>query len=441
MGRHARFLISIMALATIMVVLSPGATAQSPQVTQLKLEGVINVFTADYISSGLDRAAHDGASAVVITMDTPGGLDTAMRRIIQSILASPLPVVVYVSPGGARAASAGLYISQAAEIVAMAPGTNIGSAHPVFFDSSGNLAATDPNSQQAIEEAKVLNDSVAYIQGLANLHHRNADWDSDAVRHSVNVTAEVAVNLHVADVVSRDLPTLLNTIDGRTVDKHGSSLTLHTAGAEVVVHEMGFVPRILHDLADPSISFFILLLAVVAIGFEVTHPGAILPGVVGVLLGIVALVSVETLPVSYAGVGLMAFAVLLFAIDTQAPSHGVLTLGGVISLLVGSYLFLDAGSPNVDVNLGLVVIPPLLIGVVMAFLVSKAAAARRRPVTTGVQSMVGTEGEARESFGPEGGMILVDGALWQAHSSQPVQSGARVKIRRVDGLHLEVDPV
>src|SRR3979490_2521327 len=286
MARLARALISILALATAMAATAPSASAQAPQGAQLKLEGVINVFTADYISSGLDRAVRDGDNAVVITMDTPGGLDTAMRRIIKAILACPLPVGVYAGPSGGGAASAGLYISQAADVLAMAPGTNIGSAHPVFFDSSGNLTATDPNSQQAIEEAKVLNDSGAHIEGRANLHRRNASWASDAVRHSVNVTAEEAVSLHVADLLSHDLPSLLRTIDGQSMPKTGGPVTFHTAGAGVAVEEMGIVPRILHDLADPSIAFLILLIAVVAIGYEVTHPGAVIPGVVGVLLGV-----------------------------------------------------------------------------------------------------------------------------------------------------------
>ena len=414
-----------------------GAAAAQPRIHQLRIEGVINVFSADYIAGGISRAESENADAVLITMDTPGGVDTAMRKIIQAILNTRLPVLLYVSPQGARAASAGLFISQAADVVAMAPGTNIGSAHPVLIDATG---ATGNNPTPSIEDQKVLNDSVAYVQSLAALHHRNADWAADAVRNSANVTADQAVGLHVADMVSSDIPTLLRQVDGRQVDKGGQTTTLHTAEAALTDDRMGLGAALLHIIADPQVALLLLLVAVLAIGFEVIHPGAVIPGVVGTLAGILALVALETLPVSWAGIALLAFAGLLFAIDVRAPSHGVLTGGGVISLAVGSFLVLDAAGPFLTPNLPLAIIPPLLVGAVLAFFVSRAVAARRLPVQTGSERLVGSEGEAHEDLGPNGGWVMVDGALWQAEPTAPISKGSRVRVRAVNGLHLEVEP-
>jgi membrane-bound serine protease (ClpP class) len=412
------------------------AGAAQPRVTVLRIDGVINVFTADYIQGALDNARADGTDLVVIGMDTPGGIDSAMRKIIQGILASPLPVAVYVGPSGARAASAGLYISQAADIIAMAPGTNIGSAHPVFLNAGTGQAqgATD------VEGQKVLNDSVAYIQGLATLHHRNVDWATDAVKNSVNVPAEKAVELHVADRISPDLPSLLRDVDGQTISKHGADLTVHSAGALVDQREMGYFQGLLHALADPQIAYLFMLLSILAIGFEVTHPGAILPGVVGVIAGAMALVAFESLPVNYAGIALVAFALVLFAADVHSPSHGVLTTGGILSLALGSFLILDAGAPFLEPNLWLAILPPIVVGGILAFLVSRAVAARRRPQVTGSSTLIGAEGEAREDLGPDGGLVMVDGALWQANAAVAVARGTRVIVRSVEGLRLSVDP-
>lgn len=434
--RVARLILAFsLGLAWLGMSAAPARAAQ-PKVTMLRIDGVINVFTADYVVGALDGARADGADLVVIGMDTPGGIDTSMRKIIQGILSSPLPVVVYVGPSGARAASAGLYISQAADITAMAPGTNIGSAHPVFLNSGTGQAqgATD------VEGQKVLNDSVAYIQGLATLHHRNVDWATDAVKNSVNVPAEKAVELHVADRISPDLSTLLRDIDGQTVSKHGAELTIHSAGALVDQREMGYFQGLLHALADPQIAYLLMLLAILAIGFEVTHPGAILPGVVGVIAGAMALVAFESLPVNYAGIALVGFALALFAADVHSPTHGVLTTGGILSLALGSFLILDAGAPFLEPNLWLAVLPPVAVGLILAFLVSRAVAVRRRPQAVGSATLLGARGEAREDLGPGGGLVMVDGALWQASARVAVSRGTAVRVLAVDGLHLRVEP-
>ena len=427
-------------LGLLLAVLGAGtatpAHAAQGHVTVLRIDGVINVFTADYISGGLDAARNDGAELVVIGMDTPGGLDTSMRQIIQAILASPVPVAVYVGPSGARAASAGLYISQAADILAMAPGTNIGSAHPVFIGAGGTV-----QTAPSVEEQKVLNDSVALIQGLAALHHRNVDWAVDAVKNSVNVTADKAVEMKVADRLEPDLVALLRDVDGQGIEKQGRARLLHTASALVDQRAMAFWQGLLHALGDPEVAYLFMLLAILGISFEVTHPGAVLPGVVGVIAGAIALVAFGTLPVNLAGVALVLFALVLFAADVHAPTHGVLTTGGVVALALGSFLILDAGAPFLEPNLWLAIGPPVVVGLLLAFLISRAVAVRARPPATGPASMLGTEGEAREDLGTEGGLVMVDGALWQARAAVPVRRGDRVRVRQVEGLHLTVEPV
>ena len=427
-------LLATFGAAFVLASAQPARAAQA-RVTVLRIDGVINVFSADYISGALDAAKQGGSDLVVIGMDTPGGLDTSMRQIIQSILASPVPVAVYVGPSGARAASAGLYITQAADIVAMAPGTNIGSAHPVFIGVSGNV-----QNAPSVEDQKVLNDSVAFIQGLATLHHRNVDWATDAVKNSVNVTATRAVELGVADRVEPDLAALLRAVDGQQVEKHGHSTTLHTAGALVEQRSMTFWQGLLHALADPQVAYLFLLLAILAIGFEITHPGAVLPGVVGVIAAAIALVAFGSLPVNLAGVALVLFALALFAADVRAPTHGVLTTGGVVSLALGSFLILDAGAPFLEPNIALAIGPPVVVGLMLAFLISRAVAVRHRPPASGTATMVGLEGEAREDLGHDGGLVMIEGALWQATAAVPVERGDRVVVTAIDGLRVRVEP-
>jgi len=439
-GARGHRLVRLLLLATLLAagMLAMGSPARAAQarVSVLRIDGIINVFTADYIGGALDAARNNGTDLVVIGMDTPGGLDTSMRQIIQAILASPVPVAVYVGPSGARAASAGLYITQAADIVAMAPGTNIGSAHPVFIGVSGSV-----QTAPSVEDQKVLNDSVAFIQGLAALHHRNVDWATDAVKNSVNVPAEKAVELRVADRLEPDLAALLRDVDGQAIQKQGHSTTLHTAAALLDQRSMTFWQGLLHSLADPQVAYLFMLLAILAIGFEITHPGAVLPGVVGVIAGAIALVAFGSLPVNLAGVALVLFALVLFGADVRAPTHGVLTTGGVVSLALGSFLILDAGAPFLEPNIALAIGPPLVVGLMLAFLISRAVAVRHRPPTSGTTAMVGIEGEAREDLGPEGGLVMVDGALWQASAAVPVHRGARVRVRTVEGLRLTVEPV
>jgi membrane-bound serine protease (ClpP class) len=436
-------------LATVMLAaLLPGiqARAAEPHVLVATLNGVINPITDNYISTAVDKAVQGRDTALIIAMDTPGGLDTSMRDIIKKMLGAPLPVVVFVSPSGARAASAGMYITEAADLSVMAPGTNIGSAHPVSIggtnpapsaspSASGQSAATD------IESQKIENDAAAYARALATLHHHNADWVEKAVRQSINAPADDAVKLGVVDFESRDLDTLLQDLDGRQVVKNGQTYTLQTAHAAVDRYDLSGFDQFLQAVADPNLVYLLFLLAIIGIGFWVTHPGLIVPGVVGVIAGILAALSLFNLPINIAGVILILLAILLFVVDLKAVTHGVLTTGGIIAMTLGGLLLIDTGFLSEAVNLPLLLLTVLVIAGIFVFILQKVIAARRQPYATGEESMVGTVGTVREPFEPTG-MVFVNGALWQATSpAGAIPVGTPVRVVKVDGLHLEVEPV
>jgi membrane-bound serine protease (ClpP class) len=425
------------------------ARAAGPHVLVATLKGVINPITDSYISKAVDRAAAGGASTLIIQMDTPGGLDTSMRAIIKKILAAPMPIVVFVSPSGARAASAGLYITEAADIAVMAPGTNIGSAHPVSIGGS-NPAASPAASPSAsggtstvpdIESQKIENDAAAYIRALATLHHRNADWAEKAVRQSINAPADDAVTLGVVDFESRDLDTLLQDLDGRVVDKGGHTYTLQTARAGIERYDMSGFDQFLQAVADPNLVYLLFLLAIIGIGFWVTHPGMFLPGVIGVIAGVLAALSLFDLPINIAGVLLILIAVVLFVIDLKAVTHGVLTTGGIVAMTLGGLLLINTSFLAEGVNIPLLIITVLVIAGIFLFILRKLVEARRRPYEAGEESMIGSLGTVREPLNPSG-MVFTNGALWQATSTGGlVEPGTQVRVVAVDGLRLRVEPV
>lgn len=423
------------------------ARAAEPHVLVANLTGVINPITDNYISTAVDKAVSGQANALIITMDTPGGLDTSMRDIIKKILAAPLPVVIFVSPSGARAASAGLYITEAADIAVMAPGTNIGSAHPVSLGGSNPAAspAASPGASGAsstapdIESQKIENDAAAYIRALATLHHRNADWAEKAVRQSINAPADDAVKLGVVDFESRDLDTLLQDLDGRQAAKGGHTYTLQTARAGIQRFDMSGFDKFLQALADPNLVYLLFLLAIIGIGFWVTHPGMFLPGVIGVIAGVLAAVSLYDLPINIAGVLLILIAVVLFVIDLKAVTHGVLTTGGIVAMTLGGLLLVNTSFLAEGVNIPLLIVTVLVIAGIFLFILRKLIDARRRPYAAGEESMIGTLGSVREPLNPSG-MVFVSGALWQATStSGPLDAGTQVRVVGVDGLRLRVE--
>jgi membrane-bound serine protease (ClpP class) len=414
----------------LLAALPTAARADSPVIVRAGVDGDINTVTSSYVSSAVGRAQRDGAQLLVLEMNTPGGVSSSMDEIVTLLLNSTVPVVVYVSPAGARADSAGLFVAQAADLVAMATGTNIGSAHPIQA-GGGNIGGD-------LGE-KVLNDAVARIRTLASLHGRNADWCEKAVRQSVNVSAEQAVSLHVADLEAKDLPLLLNAIDGRTLHRpHSSDVTLHLAGASQEAVPMSWSQQLLHALIDPNVAYVLFLLAIFGLIAEITTPGAILPGTVGVISAVLALLAFASLPVNIAGVLLMLFAFALFVADIKAPTHGILTIGGLVSLVLGSALLVDAGPVGLGISPWLIAGASAGMLLLFVLVIRKAVGARSRPAYLGPEALLGSLGKARESLDPEG-TVFVAGALWRAVAAHgAISAGATVRVVGRRGLELFV---
>jgi membrane-bound serine protease (ClpP class) len=355
-------------------------------------------------------------------LDTPGGLEDSMRKIVQKELALKIPVIVYVSPEGARAASAGVWISQAADLLAMAPQTNIGSSTPI--QGNGSNIGSDLRRKE-------INDAAASLRGLAKTHGRNAKWADSAVRVASNLTAQEALSQHVVDVIAPTLPALLNKVDGRvTVPRH---LTLHTAGAQIVNVKPGFFTRFLSTLIDPNIVSLLFLAGLAGLGFELFHPGVVIPGAFGAICMVCALFGLSVLPLSWGGLILVLLGAALLVADLHVTSHGALTLSGLVAMSVGfAVLFHKAPAPY-HTSVPLLVTITALVGGFWAFALSKAMAAKRQPVTVGPQELVGMEGVVRDD-----GLVAVRGELWRAHSADRLSPGERVHVDALDGLTLDV---
>ncbi|MBI6547152.1 MAG: nodulation protein NfeD [Cyanobacteria bacterium NC_groundwater_1444_Ag_S-0.65um_54_12] len=366
---------------------------------------------------------------IVIELDTPGGLDQSMRAIVQRTIASPVPVVVFVSPAGARAASAGLFITMAAHVAAMAPNTAIGAAHPVGGggeEIKGHMAK------------KVENDAAAYVRGLATRHGRNADWAEKAVRQSVSLSSDEALENRVIDVVAPDLAALLDRLEGRKVKLAAGPLTLRTKGLFVTRLEMSKLERFLFVISDPNIAFILLNLGMLGLFFELSNPGAVLPGVIGGICLLLAFFSLGMLPVNYAGVALILFAFLLFVADLFSPSHGVLTVGGVISLILGGFLLFSGSPLGIIVSRPLVLTVGLTTGGLFAACLALALRAQRRKVTTGREDLLGRTARVKVALNPEG-QVFLEGERWQAHTLEgPIEEGAEVIVRDMQDLKLLV---
>jgi membrane-bound serine protease (ClpP class) len=420
-------LLSVAALAF----LAGPAGAATPRVLAVEFENDVNPVTADYVTSQIDRANDEHYNAVVILLDTPGGLSSAMKDIYQAELRSKVPVIVYVSPPGSRAASAGVWIGQAADILAMAPQTNIGSSTPIDV-GGGNI--------QSDLRRKVINDAAASLKTLAKAHGRNAQWAELAVRRASNLTEYEALKRNVIDVIAPTLPALLNKIDGRTTVPKG--IVLHTANAQVDRVEMSLWKRILDTLIDPNIIVLLLSLGVLGITVELFNPGLIFPGTVGAISLITALFGLQVLPVSAAGLLLLLLAAGFFAAELFVPSHGALTLAGVASFVVGSLMLFDPAGPAYQVSLTVVLAIAGTLAVLFGIAFTKALQARRAKPQTGSDELRGEIGFVRRMLDPEG-LVFVHGELWRARSLDgPIAVGQPVRVERVDeGLMLEVLPV
>lgn len=400
----------------------------SRQVLSIRINGVINPVSSEFIIKSIAKAQAMRAEALVIELDTPGGLDASMRDIVKEITRSSVPVIVYVSPPGARAASAGVFITLAAHIAAMAPGTNIGAAHPVSVGGKMDKEMAD----------KVTNDAAAYIRSLADRTGRNAAWAEDAVRKSVSTTEKEALDLKVIDLVSKDPDELLKAVDGRTVKTADGDEVLRTANASVVTDEMGVRHKILNFITDPSVAYMLMLLGFYGLFFELTNPGSIFPGVAGGIFLILAFYSFQTLPVNYAGLALIIFAIVLFVLEVKIVSHGLLTIGGIISMVFGSLMLFESPEPIYRISLSIIV-PAALITALFFTLTFRLAykALKRKPVT-GSEGMVGLEGKATENITKNGGMVSLHGELWSAFSGEDIEKGAGIVVVEVSGLKLKV---
>jgi len=419
-------LVAVLSLALSLSIIT-GARSGERTVMVLTVEGVINPVSAEFLEKGMARANEEGLECVLIRLDTPGGLDTSMRKIVKAINASSVPVIVYVAPSGARAASAGVFITMAAHVAAMAPGTNIGAAHPVGM--GGKMDET--------MKEKVTNDAVAYIRSIAEKRGRNADWAEKAVRESVSVTDTEALKLGIVDTVASGIRELMDRLDGRTVKTAAGPKTLRTAGAAIRHEEMGLRLRILSIISDPNVAYILMLLGFYGLFFEITNPGAIFPGVLGGICLILAFYSFQTLPVNYAGMLLIILGIIMFILEIKIVSYGVLTIGGIIAMIIGSIMLFDTGIPFV--RLSMATILPAVVVTVLFFSIAIRLAYRAwksKPVT-GREGLAGMEGEALTDITGEG-MVLVHGEYWRAYSDTPVAKGEKITVEEVDGLRLRV---
>jgi len=422
-----KFWLFLIALGLLILLIPGEARATSAQVDVLRVEGTINPVLASYIDRGIGLAEERGATACVIELDTPGGLDSAMRDIVQRILEADVPVVVYVPTGG-RAASAGAFITLAAHVAAMAPGTGIGAAHPVALGEEG--------IDETMEE-KVVNDAVAYIRSIAEARGRNASWAEDAVRESRSSPAFEALELGVIDIVADNLDDLLTQLDGRQVTLlSGEVVTLQTEGADINYIEMGALERFLFAIADPNIAYILLSLGMLGIMLELFNPGTIFPGVSGAICLLLSFYSLGMLPVNYAGVLLVVLAFGLFVAEVFITSHGLLALGGIASLTVGSMVLMS--SPLFQINPGVIAGVVIVATVLCVFVIGAIVRTHRRRQQTGREAMVGTVAVARTNLDPTG-TVFVHGERWQATVDEgKVEPGEEVVITKLDGLRLRV---
>nr|WP_232099848.1 nodulation protein NfeD [Pseudomonas putida] len=422
--------------------ITPGGQAAPGAVWVLGIDDAIGPASADYLVRSLDQAQAQGAQLVVIRMDTPGGLDSAMRQMIKAILASPVPVATYVAPSGARAASAGTYILYASHIAAMAPGTNLGAATPVQIGGPPGAPKDDKTkgSDDETLSRKQVNDAAAYIRGLAQLRGRNADWAEKAVREAVSLPASEALRLNVIDQVADDLPALLRKLDGKTLEAAGQPHQLQTAGASLVEHLPDWRTRVLAVITNPSVALILIMVGVYGLLFEFMSPGSTVGGVVGGICLLLALYALQLLPVSFAGVALILLGIAFMIAEAFLPSFGVVGFGGIVAFVVGALILIDTDAPGFGIPLALIgtlaVLSALLIGGVLGM----ALKARQRALVSGDAGLVGSLVTVTQVMAgnPFRGVVLAQGEQWQVQCATPLQAGQNVRVTARHGVMLDV---
>jgi membrane-bound serine protease (ClpP class) len=434
------------------------ASLKAPGALLLEIDGAIGPATSHYISQGLKRAAQQGDAIVILRMDTPGGLDTSMRDIIKDILASPVPVVTFVSPSGARAASAGTYILYASHVAAMAPATNLGSATPVQIggeppapaqkdDGKGDAKKPADEAQPQPQpspggkmERKVENDAVAYLRSLAQLRGRNVEWAEKAVREGANLAASDALEQKVIDLIATDLTDLLAKLDGRKLTIGTAEVTLATRGLDVETLEPDWRTELLSVITNPTVAYGLLLIGIYGLLFEGYNPGAVLPGVAGAICLLLALFAFQVLPVNYAGLALIALGTILVVAEAFVPSFGTLGVGGLIAFVFGSVMLFDTSVPGFEIAMPIIGGIAFVAGLLLFGMVWMFARSRRRPVVSGAEHIVGSTAEVIEGFSGRG-VVRLGGEIWKAQSAVPLRAGQRVRVVRIEGLMLDVEPL
>ncbi|MGZ4814905.1 MAG: NfeD family protein [Terriglobales bacterium] len=423
------------AVAVIVAFLVLGSFFSFADVVKITVDDTIQPISQEFIERAINEAKNTGATALLIELRTPGGMESAMRNIIQDIDSSPVPVIVYVAPTGSRAASAGFLILESADVAAMAPGTNTGAAHPVLMTPWGSSVPPD----QVMQE-KITNDAAAFMRSIAEKRGRNVKVAESVVRESKSFTDKEALEQGLIDIVSPNQQQLLHDLNGRKIKRfNGSEVTLNTSGA-VREYQMTVKLEVLNWLMDPNIAFIILAIGLLAVYFEFNHPGAIIPGVVGAFFVVLAVFSLNILPVRYAALGLILMAFVFFALEAKFTSHGALTIAGIASLTIGALLLIDAPIPEMRVHLWTALAVSIPLGVITAFLMSIALKARRNKRASGVEGMIGEIGIAQTPLTPEG-KVFVHGETWNAVANVNIAAGESVRVTGVDGLKIHVEPV
>ncbi|MBW1973174.1 MAG: nodulation protein NfeD [Deltaproteobacteria bacterium] len=415
---------------TIIIFLTlPIAISFANEIYMIKVDGVINPATAHYMIESITKAEEDNAEAIIIQLDTPGGLMESMRITVKKILSAKVPVIVYVAPAGSRAASAGVFITLAAHIAVMAPTTHMGAAHPVQMGEK----KVDKTMME-----KILNDTVAYIKSIARKRGRNEIWAEKTVRESVSITEKEALKLHMIDFISNDVDQLLSQIDKREIKLDGKTKVLKTKGIKIKVLPMSFRYRFLDKISNPNIAYILLLLGIYGIFFELSNPGAIFPGVVGGIFLILAFFALQMLPINYAGLALILLGVIFFIAEIKVISHGLLAVGGTISVLIGSVMLIENPTQYLRISWSVILPAVIFTAIFFLFALSMAIRAHRKKPTTGKEGLVGEKGEARTDIMPEG-QVFLHGEIWNAISDESIKKGEMVKVVSTEGLKIKVE--